>query len=51
VPDAARVAQLLGRALAASAGQAVVPFDAAPAADAINTAGGHVPASAAMTGD
>jgi hypothetical protein len=51
VPDAARVAQLLARALAASAGQAVVAFDTAPAADAIATAGAHIPASAAMTGD
>jgi hypothetical protein len=51
VPDAARVAQLLARALAASAGQAVVAFDTAPAAEAMVTAGGHVPASAAMTGD
>ena len=51
VPDAARVAQLLARALAASAGQAVVPFEAATAADAIENAGGHIPASAAMTGD
>jgi hypothetical protein len=51
VPDAARVAQLLARALAASAGQAVVAFDTAPAAQAIATAGGHIPASAAMTGD
>jgi hypothetical protein len=51
VPDAARVAQLLARALAASAGQAVVAFDTAPAADAIASAGGHIPASAAMTGD
>jgi hypothetical protein len=50
VPDAARVAQLLARALAASAGQAVVAFDTAPA-DAAEIAGGHIPASAAMTGD
>jgi len=50
VPDAARVAQILARALAASAGQAVVAFDTAPAA-AAETAGGHIPASAAMTGD
>ena len=48
VPDAARVAQLLSRALAASAGQPVAAFDTAPAAE---TAGSHVPASAAMTGD
>jgi hypothetical protein len=45
------VAQLLARALAASAGQAVVAFDTAPAAAATATAGGHIPASAAMTGD
>jgi hypothetical protein len=49
VPDAARVAQILARALAASAGQAVVAFDTAPAA--AETASGHIPASAAMTGD
>jgi hypothetical protein len=51
VPDAARVAQLLARALAASAGQAVTAFDTAPAGASIETAGAHVPASAAMTGD
>jgi hypothetical protein len=48
VPDAARVAQLLARALAASAGQTVVAFDTARATA---TAAGHIPASAAMTGD
>jgi hypothetical protein len=51
VPDAARVAQLLARALAASAGQAVAAFDTAPAMASTETAGGRVPASAAMTGD
>lgn len=49
VPDAARVAQLLARALAASAGQPVAAFETAPAAH--QPAGGIVPASAAMTGD
>jgi hypothetical protein len=42
--------ELLARALAASAGQAVVAFDTAPA-DAAETGGVHIPASAAMTGD
>jgi hypothetical protein len=51
VPDAARVAQLLARALAASAGQTVAAFDTAPATETTETAGGHIPASAAMTGD
>ena len=52
VPDAARVAQLLARALAASAGQAVTVFDTAPMAESRAKAGeAHVPASAAMTGD
>ncbi|MBW4024452.1 MAG: PH domain-containing protein [Proteobacteria bacterium] len=50
VPDAARVAQLLARALAAHSGQAVATFDTAPSA-AAQPAGAHVPASAAMTGD
>jgi hypothetical protein len=49
VPDAARVAQLLSRALAASAGQTVVAFDTA--AHAAEPAGARIPASAAMTGD
>jgi hypothetical protein len=51
VPDAARVAGLLARALAASSGQPVVAFDAAPTVDNIETAGGPIPASAAMSGD
>jgi hypothetical protein len=51
VPDAARVAQLLARALAANAGQPVATFDTTPAAATIEAAGGHIPASAAMTGD
>ncbi len=48
VPDAARVAQLLARALAASSGQAVQTFETAGVAE---PAGAHIPASAAMTGD
>ncbi|WP_284946466.1 photosynthetic complex putative assembly protein PuhB [Acidisoma cladoniae] len=51
VPDAARVAGLLARALAATSGQAVMAFDPAPAAESLVTAGGLSPASAAMTGD
>lgn len=51
VPDAARVAQLLARALAASAGQQVTVFDAVVAQDTVETAGGRIPASAAMSGD
>jgi hypothetical protein len=51
VPDAARVAQILARALAAGAGQPVAAFDAATAQDTIETAGGRIPASAAMSGD
>jgi hypothetical protein len=47
VPDAERVAQLLARALAASAGQTVVAFGA----PTVETADGRAPASAAMTGD
>lgn len=50
VPDAARVAQLMARALAAHSGQAVATFDNAPG-EASQQAGGRVPASAAMTGD
>jgi hypothetical protein len=48
VPDAARVAQLLARALAASSGQAVQTFETAGVAE---PAGARIPASAAMTGD
>jgi hypothetical protein len=48
VPDAARVAQLLARALAAHAGQSVAAFETAPLSEA---AGARIPASAAMTGD
>jgi hypothetical protein len=48
VPDAARVAQLLSRALAASSGQAVPAFETI---SAVQPAGGIIPASAAMTGD
>ena len=51
VPDAKRVAQLLARALAASARQSVVAIEDAPAGVAAETAGGRIPASAAMTGD
>ena len=51
VPDAARVAQILARALAASAGQPVAAFDTAPAAESTETAGSRIPASVAMTGD
>jgi hypothetical protein len=51
VPDAARVAGLLARALAATAGQAVMAFDTAPAAESHAPAGGRIPASAAMNGD
>jgi hypothetical protein len=51
VPDAVRVAHILARALAASAGQPVPSFDTAPALNAKQGAGGRIPASAAMTGD
>lgn len=51
IPDAARVAQLLARALAASAGQTVAAFRPAPAQDVTETTDGRIPASAAMSGD
>ena len=51
VPDAARVAQLLARALAASAGQTVTTFDTTPAVATAGAAAGHIAASAAMNGD
>jgi hypothetical protein len=51
VPDAARVAQLLARALAASSGQSVAAFETAPGAAIADAGGRRLPASAAMTGD
>jgi hypothetical protein len=57
VPDAGRVAQILARALAASAGQAVTAFDtasaetSAKAESSVKAGAGRIPASAAMTGD
>ncbi|GAB0116778.1 photosynthetic complex putative assembly protein PuhB [Acidisoma sp. 7E03] len=51
IPEAARVAQLLARALAASAGQRVVVFASASAGETSPAAAGAIPASAAMTGD